>query len=153
MARLKSMANKPNCTRDGNTQALFKFLLANMFASILLAKANYMAETRVRMGRTTKLQGRGYNSARSLTGAVSTINLPPGLCSQGPWLCCLTLLLTTLVLLSELLRWLPTLISESSLLPGVPTVHLPVGQQAESHTLVLPRQTFAYPRPGWVCLS
>lgn len=115
----QGMANNPPYTRNGNTQVPFKFLIANMFANILLAKSNYMVESRIRAVRTTKLEGGGCNLARLLTGAVRTIGLPPGLHSQGLWLCCLSLLPTILVLLRELLIWLPTLITESSLRPGV----------------------------------
>lgn len=118
------MTNNPHHTRNRNIQVPWKFLLANMFANILLAKSNYMVESRIRVGSTTKLQGRGCNSARLLTGAISTISLPPGFHSQGLWFCCHSLLPTILVLLRELLFWLPTLIVKF----WAPSSHLPVGQ-------------------------
>ena len=70
-------------TQGMETHSQFSSFCLQTFASILLAKANYMAKSRVRVGRTTKLQVRGCNSARPLTGAISTISLPPGLHSQG----------------------------------------------------------------------
>lgn len=46
-----------------------------MFANVLLTKANHMVKSRVKVGRTTELQGKGYNSARPLTGAIGTASL------------------------------------------------------------------------------
>lgn len=62
-------------TRNGNTQVPFKFLIANVFANIWLVHTNY----RIRVGRTIKLQGRGYNLARLLTGVIahSVYHVPP----------------------------------------------------------------------------
>lgn len=51
----QGMANNPPHTRNGHTQVPFKFLIANMFANVLLTKSNYMVESRIRAVRTTKL--------------------------------------------------------------------------------------------------
>jgi hypothetical protein len=59
MAWQRCMTNKPRYTRNGNTQAFFKVLLANILAHISLAKANYMAKSRSRVGRTTQLHAKG----------------------------------------------------------------------------------------------
>ena len=69
-------------TQGMETHSQLSSFCLQTFANILLAKANYMAKSRVGVGRTAKLKGRGYNSAWPFTGAISTINLPPGLRSR-----------------------------------------------------------------------
>lgn len=133
------MANEPSHIGSGSKQAPFKFLLTSMFANVLLTKANHMVKSRVKVGRTTKLQGKVCNLARPLTGTISTAGLSqpfiPKVFSSAAllylppsWSCWRSCLSDSHSLSSRALCCLGS--------------HLPVGRQADSHTLILPRETF-----------
>ena len=87
--------HKPDHTRSGNTHVFFKSLLANLLLTFCCPEQITWPSPESEWARLQNCRIQGYNLARPLPRAVSTINLPPGLQSQGlfsgPLLCGLIL--------------------------------------------------------------